>query len=283
MHEVGDEGVHHALEGLVGEEAGRGGRVLGVDGGVELGEEVDLGDELGQVKDFGFEAVFHVGGEVCDFVDDVDELGFEGWELGEEVAGELGMSGLGVIAGVLDDALADAEGEVEAGEAGVAVFKAGDDAEGVEIVVKAEAVGAEGFVEGFFAGMAEGRVADVVDEGEGFRELGVEAEDLGGGAGDLSNFKGVGEAAADVIAFRGAAGEYLGFAGEAAEGAGVEDAGVVAGEGCAVGMGRLRILARGEGVVVVAGDGEGGGKEEAGVAKVRHGVVAPLAKNAHSE
>ena len=277
-HEVGDESVHHALESLVGEEAGGGGGELGEGGGVELGEEVNFCDELGEVEDFGFEAVFHVGGEVGDFVDDVDELGFERRELAEEVGGELGVGGGGVVAGVLDDALADAEGEVEAGEAGVAVLKAGDDAEGVEVVVEAEGVGAEGFVEGLFAGVAEGGVADVVDKSEGFRELGVEAEDLGGGAGDLSDFERVGEAAADVVAFRRAAGEDLGFASEAAKGAGVEDAGVVAREGCAVGMGRLGVFTRSEGVGVVAGDGEGGGKQEAGVAKVRHGVVAPLAK-----
>ncbi len=65
---------------------------------------------------------------------------------------------------VLDDAFADFEGQVQAAEGGVALFEVFDDAEGVQIVVEEEAVLAHGGVEGFLAGMAEGRVADVVDQ-----------------------------------------------------------------------------------------------------------------------
>ena len=77
---------------------------------------------------------------------------------------------------MFDDAFADGEGEVEAGEGGVALLEGGDDAQGMEVVIEAEAVGAEAVVEGFFAGMAEGWMADVMDEGESFGERGVEAE-----------------------------------------------------------------------------------------------------------
>ena len=80
------------------------------------------------------------------------------------------MGGEGVIARVLDDALADAEGEVEAAVSGVALLEVLADAEGVEVVVEAEAVGLEAAVECALAGVAEGRVADVVDEG---KSLGV--------------------------------------------------------------------------------------------------------------
>ena len=199
-------------------------------------------------EDAGVEAVVEVGGEVGDFVGEVDELGFERRELVEEVFGELGMGGGGVVAGVLDDAFADGEGEVESAKGWVALFKPGDDAQGVEVVVEAEAVGLERGVEGFFAGVAKGRVADVVDQGEGFSELRIEAEGAGQGARDLGDFKRVGEAAAEVVAGRvaGQAGEDLGFAGEAAEGAGVQDAGGVAGKGSAVGMGRLGVDAAGQ-------------------------------------
>ena len=94
-------------------------------------------------------------------------------------------------------------------------------------------------------------MADVVDEGEGFGEFCIEAESEGEGAGDLRDFKRVGEAAAEVVRGRvaGQAGEDLGFAGEAAEGAGVKDAGGVAGKGRAVGVGRLGVGAAGEGAV----------------------------------
>jgi hypothetical protein len=119
---------------------------------------------------------------------------------------------------------------------GVTLLEVLDDAEGVEVVVETAAVAAEALVEGALSRVAEGRVAYVVDEGEGFGEVFVEAESGGGGAGDLSNLDGVGEAAAKVVG--SPAGEDLGFAGEAAEGAGLHDALAVALEGCARGARR---------------------------------------------
>ena len=71
---------------------------------------------------------------------------------------------------MLDDAFANAEGEVEPAKGRIALFKPGDDAQGVQVVVEAEAVGAQGVVEGFFASVAEGRMADVVRQGERFGE-----------------------------------------------------------------------------------------------------------------
>jgi len=136
-----------------------------------------------------------------------------------------------VVAGVLDDAFADAEGEVEAAVGGVALLEVLDDAEGVQVVVEAAAVAAKALVEGAFARVAEGRVAYVVDESEGFGEVFVEAEGGSGGAGDLSDLDGVGEAAAEVVG--GSAGEDLGLTGETAEGARLHDALAVALEGCA--------------------------------------------------
>ena len=50
------------------------------------------------------------------------------------------MCGCAVVAGVFDDAFADAEGEVEATVGGVTLLEVLDDAEGVDVVVEAEAV-----------------------------------------------------------------------------------------------------------------------------------------------
>src|SRR5580698_561543 len=99
---------------------------------------------------------------------------------------------------MLHDAFAHGEGEVEAAHSGVALFKPGDDAQRVQIVVEGEAVRAEGLIEGLFAGMAKGRVANVMDKGERLGKLSVEAERRGGGAGDLSNLKRMREPAAKV-------------------------------------------------------------------------------------
>ena len=94
------------------------------------------------LEEAGLDAVVEVGGEVGDLVGEVDELRLERGALVEEVFGELGMMVGAVVAGVLDDAFADAEGEVEAAVGGVALLEVLDDAEGVQVVVEAEAVAA---------------------------------------------------------------------------------------------------------------------------------------------
>ena len=182
----------------------------------------------------GFVAVVEVGGVVGDFVGQVDQLGFERRALVEQIFGEFGMFFRVVVVRVLDDAFAHFEGQVQAAEGGVALFEIFDDAEGVQVVVEEEAVLAHGGVERFFAGVAEGRMADVVDQGQGFGEIDVEAERSGDGARDLRDFEGVGEAVAEVVGV--AAGEDLRLGFEAAEGAGVDDAVAIALKVVAVGM-----------------------------------------------
>lgn len=95
---------------------------------------------------------------------------------------------------------------------------------------------------------------------------------MGEGAGDLRDFESVGEAAAEVVAGRivGETSEDLGFSGEAAEGAGMEDACGVASEGGTVGMGRLAMVAPDE--RACAGDGNGSGQCE-GCVGDGHAVV----------
>jgi hypothetical protein len=127
---------------------------------------------------------------------------------------------------MFDDAFADFKGEIEAGIHGVAVLVVFDDVEGVDVVLEAETEAGKDAIEGFFAGVGKGGVADVVSEGEGFGEVFVDAEDAGGGAGELGDFEGVGEAIAEVIGDAG--GEDLGFGFETTEGAGVDDAVAVA-------------------------------------------------------
>jgi len=130
---------------------------------------------------------------------------------------------------VLDDTFAHGEGEIESAEGRVALFEPGDDAQSVQVVVEAETVLTQSFIESFFAGVAEGRMADVVREGESFGELRVEAEGSGDGAGDLGDLESVGEPAAEVIGgeLSGEAGEDLRLPRKTAEGASVEDSGSV--------------------------------------------------------
>ena len=77
-------------------------------------------------------------------------------------------------------------------------------------------------------------MAQVVDQANAFHQVAVEAQALGHAAGDLCHFHGVGQARAKKVA--AIVGENLGFIGEAAEGAGVDNAVAVALEGGAPGV-----------------------------------------------
>ncbi len=66
------------------------------------------------------------------------------------------MIGKRVIARVLDNALADAECEIQPAEFDITAFEMFDDAQGVQIVIEAQTVFAQGFVEGAFAGVPNG-------------------------------------------------------------------------------------------------------------------------------
>ena len=108
----------------------------------------------------------------------------------------------------------------------------------MQIVVEEKSVLAHGGVERFFAGVAERRMADVVDQRQRFDQIDVEVERAGDGAGDLRDFDGVGEAVAEVVGV--AAGEDLRLGFQPAKGAGMNDAIAVALKVVAVGMRRSR-------------------------------------------
>ena len=147
----------------------------------------------------------------------------------------------GIVVGVFDDAFTNFKTEVESGEGDVAALEVFHDAQGVQVVVKAESVGLHGFVEGTFASVAEGRVAEVVGQGEGFHQIGIELQFVGDGARDLADFQSVGEAVAKVVGV--AAREDLRLRFQTAEGAGMNNAVAVALKVVPVGMRRFGIAA----------------------------------------
>ena len=87
---------------------------------------------------------------------------------------ELGKLRRVVIARMLDDAFADLKRQIQAGKIQVALLELLDDAQRLQIVIEAVAVRAQQLVELALSGVAEGRVADVVHQGQGFGEIGVE-------------------------------------------------------------------------------------------------------------
>ena len=142
---------------------------------------------------------------------------------------------------MFDDALANAEGEIQTAKGGVSLFKPGNDAQGVQVVVETQSLGAESVVERLFAGVPEWRMTDVMGQRQSFSELRVEPESVRQGAGDLRHLQRVSESATEVVARRitRQPGEYLGFAGKTAKGACVQNPRRIAGKRSSIRMGWL--------------------------------------------
>jgi hypothetical protein len=113
-----------------------------------------------------------------------------------------------------------------------------DDTQGVIVMAEGASVSCEGAGEGFFSGVTEWGVAEIVAEGDRLCEVFVEAESAGYGTGYLHHLQGVREARPEVVAVRGD--EDLGLVHEPAEGLGVDNAVPVALEVVADAVGRLR-------------------------------------------
>src|SRR5215475_10842938 len=123
---------------------------------------------------------------------------------------------------MLHDSLADFEGEIEPRVSRETLLEMLDNTKGVKIVIEGGAKRAHQRIEAAFAGVAKRRVANVVNQGEGFGEIDVEAEGFGYGASDLRNFEGVRQAIAKVIGVASRKDLSLGF--EAAKSARMNDA-----------------------------------------------------------
>jgi hypothetical protein len=90
---------------------------------------------------------------------------------------------------VLDDPFADFKGQVQAGERSIPLLELLDDSQRVQIMVEEKPVLPHASIERSLAGVPEWRVADVVDQRQHFREFLIQAELLGNGPRDLSDFQ----------------------------------------------------------------------------------------------
>src|SRR5882762_10435520 len=120
------------------------------------------------VEELGFESVVEIGGVVLDFVHPVDELRLERRAQIEKILGELRKLHGGIVARMLDDALANFKGEIQTWKIEIALFELLNDAQRVQIVIEKTPVRAHQLVELSLAGMPERRMADVVDESQRF-------------------------------------------------------------------------------------------------------------------
>src|SRR6266850_1324960 len=193
------------------------------------------------IEKLGFESVVEIGGVVRDFVHPVDELRLERRAQIEKVLGELREFRSGIVARMLDDALANFKSEIQPWKIEIAVFELLNDAQRVQIVIEKTAVRAHQLVELSLTGMAEWRMADVVDESERFGEVRVQTQRGSNGARDLRDFQRVRQPVAEVVGIP--RGENLCLRFEAPEGTRVNNAIAIARVNAAVGMLRLRVAA----------------------------------------
>ena len=100
---------------------------------------------------------------------------------------------------MLGDALQAFPGQVQPVEIGVMAFQPGHDPQGLGIVVEA-AIGRHQPFHRILAGVAEGGVAKVVGQRHRFRQVGVQPQHPGDGAGDLCHLDGMGQAGAVIVA-----------------------------------------------------------------------------------
>src|SRR6185437_4281673 len=138
----------------------------------------------------------------------------------EIVLGEFRMGGRAERMRVLDQPFAHFIGQVQAGMGGVADLELLDNAQGLQVVVEAVAIRSHDLVQRVLAGVAERRVAEVVGQRQRLRQIGVQAERLGDGAGNLGHLERVGEPVAEMVGV--AAGKDLGLVFQAPEGTRVD-------------------------------------------------------------
>src|SRR5258708_20254849 len=91
----------------------------------------------------------------------------------------------------------------------------------MQIVIETAALRAHQIVELAFAGMAERRMANIVDESERFRKFGVHPKRGGDGAGNLCDFQRMRQAIAKMVGI--ARGENLRLGFKPAKSAGIND------------------------------------------------------------
>src|SRR5437899_8704208 len=239
VDQIRSEVIKDTLQCFIEFEFFPGGRMGGVNLGVDFAKQRNFPAKHTNVEELGFESVIEVGGVVCHFIDAIDELSLERRTQIKKIFGKLRKFRGGIIARMLDDTFANFKCKIQTGKIKIALLELFDDAEGVQIVIEVTAAHAHQYIELPLAGMAERRMANVVDQRERFGEIGIQAESRGHGASNLRDLQRVRQAVAEMVGIAGGKDLCLSF--ETAESAGMDDAVAVTRVGAAVGMRRLRI------------------------------------------
>ncbi|MGY2936177.1 hypothetical protein ACVWZ6_005779 [Bradyrhizobium sp. GM6.1] len=193
--------------------------------------------EVVEVKQAGAQTVVDIVGIIGDVVRDRGDLCLQRGETPQfeiidlDVVGDAdGNAALAITPGrrtaaigqravVLDDALQRFPGQVEPVEFGIALFQGRNDAERLGVVIEAAKILQAG-VQRPLAGVPERRMAEIVGERQGFREVLVQPELPGQRAGDLRHLQRMGQPGAVVVAL--VEHEHLGLVFQPAERGGMD-------------------------------------------------------------
>ena len=141
----------------------------------------------------------------------------------------------GIVARVFDDAFTHLEREIQSRKIEIPAFELLNDAHRLNIVIERRPVRAHQFVQLFLAGVAKGRMSNVVSERKSFGKICIEAQRFSDRPCNLCDFKRVREPIAKMVGV--ARGENLRLCFETPERAGVNNAVAVAREFSAVWVG----------------------------------------------
>ena len=90
------------------------------------------------------------------------------------------------VARMLDDAFAHLECQIQSSKSGIPHFEIFDNPQGMQIVIEAVAEPLHLAVQLVFPGVREGRMADIVGQGQRFGKALVQLQDAGRGARDVA-------------------------------------------------------------------------------------------------
>ncbi len=186
-------------------------------------------------EEIGVQAIVEVMARIGDFIGEIRDLCLKR-------RGGVSLDGgwKNIAVGVFSDPFAHIPGEVEAKKPRVFFFEGFDDAEALGIVVEPALV-LQKTVQLLLAAVATRRVAEVVRQCDGLRQILIQAQSPGYCAADGGHLDRVRESSSVVVA--GAVKKNLGLSVESAEGGAVNDPSAVALNFRAVAVSGLRVKA----------------------------------------
>jgi hypothetical protein len=100
---------------------------------------------------------------------------------------------------MLNNSFANAKGKVESAMSYITLFEMLHNPQSVQIMIETQTMTAQALIQGALSCMTERRMADIVNQRQGFGKILIQTQRNSSGAGNLSNFDRMSQATAKVI------------------------------------------------------------------------------------